>query len=850
MGVKPCRPLVFFITFLSVFLLVCAEQPQHDDSVIVPRPNAKEIVDRLERALNEKWTAEREKELKEGKALVFVTTLVDTNLEQHATNDVEIRINDITVEDVLRNPGKFSFVIPDDVMLDKELRSKSKLEIVVNGDIVRTLPISAIALTAVKVDREKFREKIRRAENPMTAEQELGLDEREEESVSQDSENNAEPETDENAVEESTEKKHQEDYDSFMDLMEGMQTQGLNAKYLDAVTKMADQGNTFAMANLASIYLGGDFSAVRRNVTKGVELLRSAAETGNADAQAQLGFLHASGMYPEIIPKDVGIAVLFWKFAAAGGSQYAKMALAFRYFTGTDVTEDCDAAALLYEDVAFNVLRKEIKRKKEFFKAEHPNSALAEVSPPTPQEISGLGRTRLRQDMAPQLSADHRDIVQYYMHAARRGDPHAQVIVGNLYFYGGAGIPQDLNRARRMFERAAAEGRMDALAHLGFMDLRAGRNMSAVQQLTKAAHGNNKMGHHGMGIVRLHGIGVDKNVDLAKFHFKKAAELRVPEAMYNLGVMLYEGTLVPKQSSVAYDYFLHAANHGHQKARYMVGRMHLKGIEPAGHDCSRALRQFKAVAEQGVWNRILARALRAYEKGDFTIAAYRYAQAAHAGIEVAQFNAAFLHDTRLPNTAKDERDMVLETALELYRMSAAQGNPDGAAKSMLRVGDLVYAEREDYQTAAEAYEKAGRFESAEALFNLGVMHATGRGLKMDPHMAKRYFDKARAVDPRAALPTAIALIALKYSPQLHALWNTMIEFIQLIGLAEVMIKAQEYIEKTPRVKIGPDNVLLGLLMLALALIVNARQRLRVARQELWEDEDDGEFQNEQPARVF
>ncbi len=117
--------------------------------------------------------------------------------------------------------------------------------------------------------------------------------------------------------------------------------------------------------------------------------------------------------------------------------------------------------------------------------------------------------------------------------------------------------------------------------------------------------------------------------------------MEVPESMFNLGLMYNEGRGVARNPKKAYSYFHLAALKGHLRARFMIGYMHYKGSAPVGKNCDKAVRQFKEVAERGVWNRVLALGLRSYEKGEYGNALYRYLQAAHAGIEVAQYNAAF-----------------------------------------------------------------------------------------------------------------------------------------------------------------------------------------------------------------
>ncbi len=57
-------------------------------------------------------------------------------------------------------------------------------------------------------------------------------------------------------------------------------------------------------------------------------------------------------------------------------------------------------------------------------------------------------------------------IFQYFLAKARSGDPNAEFIVGNLYETG-KGVPQDSNKAKKWYEKAAAHGNQSAKDKLG-----------------------------------------------------------------------------------------------------------------------------------------------------------------------------------------------------------------------------------------------------------------------------------------------------------------------------------------------------------------------------------------------
>lgn len=80
-------------------------------------------------------------------------------------------------------------------------------------------------------------------------------------------------------------------------------------------------------------------------------LSNHASITGNASAQALLGFFHSSG-YQDVVPVDQAKAQLYLTFAGHGGHKGAQMAMGYRYWSGIGVAEDCMTALTWYEDAA------------------------------------------------------------------------------------------------------------------------------------------------------------------------------------------------------------------------------------------------------------------------------------------------------------------------------------------------------------------------------------------------------------------------------------------------------------------------------------------------------------------
>ncbi|CDF41025.1 Sel1-repeat containing protein [Chondrus crispus] len=642
-------------------------------------------------------------------------------------------------------------------------------------------------------------------------------------------------------------------------LAKGTRAEGEAARRI--LSEAVAQGDVRAMTMYGTASLSGTAPSIPRNFTRGIELITLASDKGYPDAQAMLAFAYASGIAGDILPKNVGAALLLWSVAAEGGSMYAKMAIGYRRLSGTDLKEDCEKASEYYKQVATDVFMDERERAEQQTAPEQSQTEdddLPQIRSPTPSAIFTAERSRLNADITQRVLGEANEYVQYYRHMADRGHAALQVQLGNLYFHGAMGIQPDLKKARSLFQKGAAKGRTDAHAHLGFMYLRFGWHDKAVFHLQKAASGGDKLGFHGMGFVTLRGIGVEKDPEKAFQFFKKAAELEYPEAMFNLAIMSMRGVGTTHSFNDAFVYFRNAADFGHVQSNFYLGQMSFTGNHPAKKVCSTASGYFKIVAEQGVWNKIFSKAYRAYERGEYASALFWYLFAGHAGIELAQYNAGFMYErnaltnsegigpapwktwSERPETGLADRSDVVEEALELYQMSASQGYSD----SLVRVGDLVFGESQDYPRAASAYERAVKQRNPEAMFNLGWMHARGLGMNHDKHMAKRYFDQARETEKDAFWPATIALYSLKYSDSLFKFADMIRSYLEPLSTASEQYHPSGQWASTEFHIAGLDVLLLSALTCALVWVVRKRQerlgsadlRSRGARDQSVEDE--------------
>lgn len=856
---------------------------------------------------------------------IYMATLRGKNFGDDEQS-IAIRVNGVPVLNVvLHNDTALSFAIPTILVENTRVRETSFLEVSVRDTVlIRDFPLTLLTNAFEKVPSSEFRARSatqRQAEmksgssakgsffqtgyatessrpsseaNTLSEPADAGSDEQTRESEK----TGAEPEHVDPADE------YDPELTTVFEEVKQLLLSDIHANARAARDKLeflVKKEDPRGMALLASLLLAGDAPGFSRDWKTAVPLLKRSAERGFSEGQALLGFLHASGLASPFIPKDSGIALVYWTVAAEGGSNLAKVALAYRYHTGTDVPEDCEKAAAYYRDVASDVVYS-AHRKLKVSPDDESRNGMALIRPPTPRAMTMADRKRLVENMEPRPRGEANEIIQYYKHAAERGDSSAQVMIGNLYYHGAANMPQNLPRARQLFERAARAGHNGAHAHMGFMDLEAGKNDSAVTHLRIAASAGEKLGLHGMGYVTWYGIGVQRDEALAAIYFSKAAEAEHPEAMYNLGLMYTNGNGVKESPEEAFRYFQQAARYGHLQSNFIMGVKILEGSYPAKRDCALAVTKYlRDVAQQGNWNRVLSTALRSFEKGAYSNALYRYLQAAHAGVEIAQYNAAFMFEHNFlynKNSFQDNVDRMkwslwnsmrspyfsqpiladklnenesekpvsgFETiwtradavteALDLYQMSSSQGY----SHSLVRMGDLAYGEGKDFARATYAYERASRMRNAEAMFSLGWMHARGFGVKPDANLAKRYFDQAKATDPEAIIPATIAVFLLQYQDTALNLlggWKRWVASLRGYAFSSQLENAAGHDDSETEHGVTSnrstfvvdvweqysDIALLTVLIGVLAGIVNARQRrmLEMAAHQDLDDDGNGE----------
>lgn len=522
------------------------------------------------------------------------------------------------------------------------------------------------------------------------------------------------------------------------------------------VKQAADTGYIPAKIKLAWSYLFGE--GVELDLDKAKKIFEELAEEGNAEAHAGMGFLYATGI---AVPVSQGKALLHYTLGALGDSDYAQMALAYRYWSGNTVPSSCPKAMDLYMKVASKV-----------------------ASQVTFSGGPAIQRTRLIDEAeGGGGGALDTDLIEYYQLLAEKGDVQAQVGLGQLHFQGGRGVTLDINKALHYFQQAAKTGNAVANAFLGKIYLEGGDgikadNETALRYFKKAAELNNPVGQSGLGIMYLQGRGVPKDTNAAFKYFTMAANQGWVEGQLHLGFMYFGGIGVRRDFKQANKYFSLASQTGHVLALYHLGQMHAQGLGVL-RSCTTAVELFKNVCERGEWGSRLMLAHAAWRARDSDSSLLQYLSLAERGYELAQTNAAFLLDNGEVSMFSEREKW--SRALQLWSRGAAQGC--GAAR--VKLGDYHYyglGTQKDLELAAFHYRMASeQLHNAQATFNLGYMHERGLGLARDVHLAKRCYDLAAETSADARLPAALALVRLNAAIAVEQILDSPLAVIFLTG---------------------------------------------------------------------
>jgi TPR repeat protein len=166
------------------------------------------------------------------------------------------------------------------------------------------------------------------------------------------------------------------------------------------------------------------------------------------------------------------------------------------------------------------------------------------------------------------------DAIKTYRQAIGKGSTAAMIELGVVYGTG-AGVPQDRNEARALFERAAKAGDVRGTSNLAALDGAGTSDPAQTRAMyVRAAEGNSAEAEFQLGLMMAQGQGGPKDDAGARALFEKAASQGHADAMVWAGAFAETGRGGPKDNDRAKSWFTKAAALGNEE-----GKQRLKRIE-------------------------------------------------------------------------------------------------------------------------------------------------------------------------------------------------------------------------------------------------------------------------------
>lgn len=118
----------------------------------------------------------------------------------------------------------------------------------------------------------------------------------------------------------------------------------------------------------------------------------------------------------------------------------------------------------------------------------------------------------------------------------------------------------------------------DRLYNKALFEAKLGNDKVAFDLLEKSAKYKNSKAYYALATWYLHGKYVKKDVYTGNYYLRLSAELKNPDAFFNLGISYEKGAGIDKNEDKAFECYLQASLRGHKQSCYEVGRCYYYGI--------------------------------------------------------------------------------------------------------------------------------------------------------------------------------------------------------------------------------------------------------------------------------
>lgn len=523
-----------------------------------------------------------------------------------------------------------------------------------------------------------------------------------------------------------------------------------------------DSINPNDLNTLALLYFNG--TGVKRDVNKGVELLRQAAEQGNAAAMDNIGNYYNSNWGGN----DLEAAEKWWRKAAEKGFAASQATLGLMLKERGEYKQAMEWAkkGAAQGNAAADYLMGT------FYTHGYGVDVNHDEAIKWYKLAAEKGHARAQADVATcyangeGVKRDERQMAYWYEKAAAQGDPMG---LRGMYlcYLEGTGVAKDQHKAFEYLQRAADTGLALAQHELGNYYLSLDDRKNAQLWFTKAAEQGFARSQSELGIIYLEA----RNNKNAMYWLEKAAQQGHSGAQNNLAALYMQ----EKEQSLAVQWWQEAAKNGNIDAMNNLAECYIQGVgveqniltamhywEKASHlgdeQCAQNLASFKQHMGDKLPAYLLGEAVDS-RKINFPVSTslmppefidnpQLVLQECENGNPEAQVFAAsaYEHGAYGFNQDVNECQRWLE---EASRNDYSRGH-NNLASSIL----ILY---KDYNRAIELYYRAAKQGLSAAKYNLGICYAIGMGVKQDMKQAIKWLNKAAASGHEGA-SRALAII--------------------------------------------------------------------------------------------
>lgn len=329
------------------------------------------------------------------------------------------------------------------------------------------------------------------------------------------------------------------------------------------------------------------------------------------------------------------------------------------------------------------------------------------------------------------------DQAEKYLKAAADAEPLAALWLGQAYYQGAAGLPQNPILTARYLKKAAAGELPLAWNEYGIC-LQQGIGVApdpqqAAELFQRAADGGHAMAALNLGNVHLLGLGLPVDRSKAVRYYRKAVDLKAPGAKSSLGSCYLYGWGVEKDIAKGIRLIREEAKEKNPTALVLLGVAYANGLG-VPQDTAKAIECYTEAAKTGNMEaEYLLGAQLLNDPGRRAEGVKWLVRAADRNEANAINRLGICYDNGI-GVAKNP-----EKALELYRKAATFGLPI----AIFNVGITLFGQPGHEQEGIALMQKAVTAGSPDAMLQLGRLYVDGhQPLKADPVEAFRLFGLA------------------------------------------------------------------------------------------------------------